>query len=131
WLLYRFGLAVRRELRGRVDRLAVSTLVRDDIRDGRDRHDKLKTEFALQALDHNLKVQHAEEPAPKAASEHARGLLLKRKRGIGETQALERLPQLGQVILALRIDRCPDHRPRPLKAGEPFRASLIRDDGIA
>src|SRR5690606_26090845 len=70
------------------------------------------------ALRHDLEMEHAEEAAAEPAAEDARGLLLERERGVREPQALEGLAELREVVLALRVYRCPDNGARAREARE-------------
>ncbi len=65
------NVAMLGELRWCIDRLADTLCIGYDVRNGRYRDNKRKTEFTLQALRNNLQMQEAEESAAESASKHA------------------------------------------------------------
>src|SRR3546814_12354759 len=76
--------------------------------------DQVEVVLALQALLHDLHVQHAQEAAAEAEAHRLRALRLEAQRGIVQAQLVQRLAQVRVVV---RIDR--------EQAGEHARLPLL------
>jgi len=76
----------------------------------RHRRHQLEVVLALQALAHDVHVQQPEEAAAEAEPERVGRLRLPRQRRVVEDELLERVAQLGVVVVVHREQPAEDHR---------------------